>query len=128
MNDYLLDTHTLLWMQDDSQALSKQARAILSDSQARLHVSIVTFWEIVIKSSTGKLLLDYALDDLFNACTKSSILVLPIEISTLKKLEHLPSLHKDPFDRIIIATAIDLQLKIITLDENIAKYSLKTIW
>lgn len=128
MTEYLLDTHTLLWMQDDSGTLSKQARSILSDKHAKLYISIATLWEIVIKCSLGKLVLDYSLDDLYEACQKNNIRVLAIGLSTLKRLESLPAIHKDPFDRIIVATAIDWEMHIITLDPNIALYSQKTVW
>lgn len=128
MTGYLLDTHTLLWMQDDSSALSKHARRILSDRQSRLHISVATLWEIVIKCSVGKLSLEYTLDDLHDACQKTDIKVVTIGFSTLKHLELLPAIHKDPFDRIIVATAMDLKMEIITSDSHIALYNQKTIW
>ncbi|TLV02154.1 type II toxin-antitoxin system VapC family toxin [Dyadobacter luticola] len=128
MQGFLLDTHTLLWMQDDSKSLSLVARRILSNPNSKLHVSIATFWEIVIKSSIGKIELHYTIDDLHLACMTNDITVLPIEISTLSQLKSLPGIHKDPFDRIIISTAIDHDLQVITLDPEIKKYDLDCIW
>lgn len=128
MNQYLLDTHTLLWMQDDSNLLSEKAKNILVDNKSRLYLSIASFWEISIKQSLGKLELSYSMDDLNNACKISQITILPMEISFLKQLQLLPFIHKDPFDRIIAATAIDLNLKIITRDDYIKQYKLETIW
>ena len=128
MNQYILDTHALLWMQDDSGQLSENARNILVDNKSRLYLSIASFWEISIKQSLGKLELSYSMDDLNNACEISRITILPIEISFLKQLQLLPFIHKDPFDRIIAATAIDLNLKVITRDEYIKQYKLETVW
>ena len=76
----------------------------------------------------GKLELGYAIDDLVNACGIGNIIIIPIEIAFLKELQLLPSIHKDPFDRIIMASAISLNLTVITLDEYINQYDLKTVW
>jgi PIN domain nuclease of toxin-antitoxin system len=128
MEQYLLDTHTLLWMQDDNNNLSPLAKKILSDEESKLYISIASFWEITIKLGLGKLELRYTIDDLVNACNITNILILPIEIDFLKELQSLPPVHKDPFDRIIASTAVSLNLTIITLDEYIKQYNLKTIW
>jgi PIN domain nuclease of toxin-antitoxin system len=128
MHKYLLDTHTLLWMQDDSKLLSVHAKRILGDLDSKLHISVASFWEIVIKSSLGKIEIKYTIDDLHMACLANDIVMLPIEIATLNHLKSLPGINKDPFDRIIVATAIDLGLQVITLDPNIRKYDLVSVW
>ncbi|MCF0056939.1 type II toxin-antitoxin system VapC family toxin [Dyadobacter sp. CY356] len=128
MQQYLLDTHTLLWMQDDNKNLSPLAKKILSDGNSQLYVSIASFWEVTIKLSLRKLELEYTIDELFTACEITNIVILPIEIAFLKELHSLPFFHKDPFDRIIAATALSLDLSIITIDEYIKRYNLKTIW
>jgi PIN domain nuclease of toxin-antitoxin system len=128
MEQYLLDTHTLLWMQDDNASLSAKAKTILSDKHSQLYLSIASFWEITIKLSLGKLELNYTIHDLEDACNETKITILPIEISFLQQLQSLPFIHKDPFDRIIAATAIELNLKIITLDNYIKQYKLETVW
>ena len=128
MSKYLLDTHTLLWMQDDNKLLSSTAKRILSDTSSQLFISIASFWEIVIKSSLGKIQLDYTINELSEACTATDIVILPIKISTLNQLKTLPSVHKDPFDRVIVATAIELDLQVITVDPNIRKYKIESVW
>ncbi|SEK64229.1 type II toxin-antitoxin system VapC family toxin [Parapedobacter koreensis] len=128
MGQYLLDTHTLLWLHDDSPRLSKPAKSIILDSTNDLHVSIASFWEITIKKSLGKLAVTYSLNELYEACITSGIIILPIQLSNLIKLEGLGFYHKDPFDRLIAAAAIDADMTVISLDPNIAKYPLKTIW
>lgn len=68
MKKYLLDTHVLLWMQDDNIALSNRARNILEDPTLNLYLSIASLWEITIKQSIGKLQLEYSFDELIESC------------------------------------------------------------
>jgi len=128
MGQHLLDTHTLLWMQDDNPELSQKARKLLADSSNELYVSIVSIWEVVIKKSLGKLELDYEIDDLLQSCLINRITILPLQLSCFTVLEKLPFIHRDPFDRIIAATAIDLNYTLISRDRNLPKYNLKIIW
>ncbi|WP_159474136.1 type II toxin-antitoxin system VapC family toxin [Dyadobacter sp. 3J3] len=128
MPQYLLDTHTLLWMQDDNKNLSPLAKRILSDEDSELYISVASFWEITIKLSLVKLELGYTINDLINACSISNISIIPIEIAFLNELLILPSFHKDPFDRIIASTAISMNLSIITLDEYLNQYDLNIVW
>ena len=80
MGQYLLDTHTLLWLHDDSPRLSKQAQSIILDSSNDLQVSMASFWEITIKKALGKLVLAYSLSDLYEACITGNITVIPIPV------------------------------------------------
>ncbi|MGQ7852974.1 type II toxin-antitoxin system VapC family toxin [Pedobacter sp. WC2501] len=128
MNKYLLDTHVLLWMQDDNIALSKEARKILEDSTTQLYLSIASLWEITIKQSLGKLQLQYSLEELIDSCNANKINTLPIDFETLKILKTLPFIHRDPFDRIIIATSMELDLDLISSDEIAKKYITGVIW
>lgn len=128
MRQYLLDTHTLLWMQDDNKTLSTTAREILEDNRCNLYLSIASLWEISIKQSLGKLQLEYTLDELSESCLSNNILILPIQLSALNILKNLPFIHRDPFDRIIVSTAIDMNFNLITKDLNLHKYDTNTIW
>jgi len=128
VKQYLLDTHTLLWMQDDNQTLSTTAREILEDSRCNLYLSIASLWEISIKQSLGKLQLEYTLDELSESCLSNNILVLPIQLSALNILKNLPFIHRDPFDRIIVSTAIDMNFNLITKDLNLHKYDVNIVW
>lgn len=128
MKKYLLDTHVLLWMQDDNIALSNRARNILEYPTLNLYLSIASLWEITIKQSIGKLQLEYSFDELIESCNETNITVLPIDIEILKTLKALPFLHRDPFDRIIIATSIKLGLDFISSDEIAKKYMPEVIW
>jgi PIN domain nuclease of toxin-antitoxin system len=108
--------------------LSDKARGILSNNDDDLYVSIATFWEITIKQSLGKLKLAYTLDELVQSCVINNIFILPIQISYLKALGGLPFIHRDPFDRIIAATALEMDYKLISRDNNLHKYNIKVIW
>lgn len=128
MKSYLLDTHTLLWMQDNHPSLSTNSIEILTNAENNLYVSIVSFWEISIKQSLNKLELSYNLDDLNLACKESRVSILPISINELSILQKLPFIHRDPFDRLIIATAISLNYILISRDAYFDKYEIKVVW
>jgi PIN domain nuclease of toxin-antitoxin system len=128
MGQFLLDTHVLLWMQDDNDNLSAEIKDILSDSANDLYISIVSIWEIVVKKSLGKLQLDYSIEELIKSCVLSNIIILPVQPSFLLTLEKLPFHHRDPFDRLIAATALDLSYNLISKDSNLNKYPVNVIW
>lgn len=123
-----MDTHALLWLQDDNPRLSEKVKSIILDRNNKLHLSIASFWEITIKKSLGKLVLGYSLTQLYHACITSDIIIIPIELTNLNRVEELPFHHKDPFDRLIAAIAIDNDMTVITLDENVSKYPVHTLW
>jgi PIN domain nuclease of toxin-antitoxin system len=97
MGRYLLDTHALIWWNEDDVQLSPVASTTIKDLSNTLHVSIVSFWEIVIKIKTGKLKLDYSIDELAEACIRSNIQIVPIKFYHLNQLSLLPLFHRDPF-------------------------------
>ncbi|QEK53317.1 type II toxin-antitoxin system VapC family toxin [Pedobacter aquae] len=115
-------------MQDNHSSLSSNSIKILTDANQSLYVSIASFWEIAIKQSLGKLNLSYSLQELHEACVKSDIEILPILMSELDILKDLPFIHRDPFDRLIISTAISYNFVLISKDEQLKKYPLEVIW
>lgn len=120
---YLLDTCAFLWFLDDSPKLSLNARDIIGKSDG-LYLSIVSLWEIAIKKTIKKLDIEETIIDLENICRRYGITILPIKISYLEKIQKLPPIHGDPFDRMIISTALDENLNLITHDSNIRKYNI----
>ncbi len=124
---YLLDTCAFLWFLDDSPKLSLNARDIIGKSDG-LYLSIVSLWEIAIKKTIKKLDIEETIIDLENICRRYGITILPIKISYLEKIQKLPPIHGDPFDRMIISTALDENLNLITHDSNIRKYNVNLIW
>jgi PIN domain nuclease of toxin-antitoxin system len=94
-----------------------------------LVVSIVSVWELLIKHQAGKLRLHSALSGMLNEILyRSPWTILPIVSEHLPVLAALPALHKDPFDRMLVAQAQHEGMTIVTADEQIAKYQVRTIW
>ena len=124
---YLLDTHTLIWFLADSPELSPIAcNAICSD--ATIYTSYVSLWEMAIKMSLGKLGLPYKFREIVQMCREENIVLLDMNSDDLDTLESLPFIHRDPFDRLLIAQAQSRNLTIITRDTIIPKYDVKTLW
>ena len=125
---YLLDTHALIWYLEDSSHLPKKAKELIDDPDNYVCVSAASLWEIAIKMSLCKLKLDLGLDELFKIIADSDFVAMQIENKHLLKLLGLPFIHKDPFDRLLIATAISEELTIISGDENIQRYGMAWTW
>jgi PIN domain nuclease of toxin-antitoxin system len=121
---YLLDTHTLLWWLDENSILSTEAKTIISSPQNIIFVSAVSAWEISIKKAIGKL---EAPDDLEEAIAYNNFIPLEITIKDGTQAGKLPNYHNDPFDRMLIAQAMNNNLTIITRDSKIPQYQVKTI-
>jgi PIN domain nuclease of toxin-antitoxin system len=91
-------------------------------------LSIASAWEVAIKFGLGKLDIDGRTEDFINDAQANEISILPIEAAHLTAYESLPMFHRDPFDRLLVATALAEQMTIITADEDIAKYQVSHIW
>jgi PIN domain nuclease of toxin-antitoxin system len=125
---YLLDTHAVIWLAKNSPKIPIGIKDIVIQAENSIYISSVSFWEIAIKISLGKLDLDFTLEELLYAVEGSDFGILQIENDYLKYLSKLPLLHKDPFDRLLISTALAEDLTIITADENIHKYDVAWLW
>ena len=123
----LLDTHAFYWYMCDKDRLTP---AIINRIEAEdcVCVSIATFWEMTVKASLGKLILPAPISSLMEACDSLSFAILPITADHLTCLAALPFIHRDPFDRLLIAQAIADNLTIITKDHMIPQYPVKTVW
>ena len=124
---YLLDTCAFIWYIETSGKLSESMRRII-DTSENIYLSQATLWEIAIKQTTGKINLPMTIFELEDKCREEKITVLPLECKYFERIKHLPLIHRDPFDRIIIATAIEEDLTLLTNDSAIIKYEVKTIW
>ncbi|GFI09844.1 MAG: type II toxin-antitoxin system VapC family toxin [Lachnospiraceae bacterium] len=125
---YLLDTNALLYFLYDSGKLSKRASDIIYRNDEKINVSIVSMWEIAIKSSIGKLEIKSSISKIAETCENEQFDILPIKPFHLDKIERLPAIHGDPFDRLIISQAISENLVIITKDGTIPMYNVKVLW
>ena len=123
---YLIDTHTLLWAITDETQLTQKVFDILSKPEDNeILVSTVSFWEIAIKTSIGKLTLDnFDMNKLIDYCEGLgfSIITLKPDDSLYYAKIPIKTNHKDPFDRMLIATAINNGFTLISKDENMPLY------
>jgi PIN domain nuclease of toxin-antitoxin system len=120
----LLDTHVLLWWLDDNPALSKKARAHISDGNNLIFVSAVVIWEIRIKQNLGKLDIP---QDFRRVVEQQPFEFLVITIEHAHAVGDLPAVHRDPFDRMLIAQAKTEGFTILTRDRLFKKYKVPTI-
>ncbi|MDE6846129.1 MAG: type II toxin-antitoxin system VapC family toxin [Lachnospiraceae bacterium] len=125
---YLLDTNALLFFLYDNEKLSKKASEVIYCNDEKISISIVSMWEIAIKSSIGKLEIRSSISKIADTCEKERLNILPIKPFHLDEIRHLPPIHGDPFDRLIISQAITENLVIITKDGTIPQYHVKVLW
>jgi len=125
---YLLDTHAIIWYFEDSSELPQKVAALVDSPEISIYICSVSLWEIAIKINIGKLKLNLAFGELLDNIKSRDFNILQIEDKHLKGLSKLPFLHKDPFDRLIISSAIAEDLTIITVDSNIQNYAVSWIW
>ena len=116
---YLVDTQIFIWLMEGNKRLASKHVALLRNPKANIYISIASIWEMIIKQSLGRLKIPV---DLEGDLQKTGFRVLPVEIPHVLGLKNLPNIHKDPFDRMLVAQAKKENLKLITSDKKIAKY------
>ncbi len=126
--NYLVDTHALLWFLSGSVKLPKKTRDTIKNLDNNCYVSIASIWEIAIKLSLKKLQLDIEFTRLSKVLSDNKIDILPLTFEHLVHLSALKFNHRDPFDRAIVCQSIAEKLTVITSDENIKSYPVKTFW
>jgi PIN domain nuclease of toxin-antitoxin system len=125
----LLDTQAFLWALTNDQRLSRSARNLFTASTHELVFSVASVWETLIKAKIGRLALpDPAGPFLKSELRRNSIALLPILLSHVLRLEKLPEHHRDPFDRILLAQAIEEELPILSADEKFRPYPVQVLW
>lgn len=125
----LLDTHVFLWWITDDQRLSSRVREIIADSTSEILFSAASGWEIAIKARLGRSQLP---DDpeifIPEQLELNAIEALPVQMGHALHVYQLPSHHRDPFDRLLIAQAQLEKLPILTADSQISRYPVEVIW
>lgn len=116
----LLDTHILLWCLADDPKLSNQARRLIENA-TEVYISAASYWELAIKIGLGKLEVD--LLEIRQAAEQSGFIEVPITSEHAIAILGLANHHKDPFDRLIVATAITEPMRLITTDKLVAQYT-----
>ncbi len=124
---YLLDTHVLLWWRQDDSRLPHRWDAVFdSPTDHEILFSIVSLWEIAIKRGLGKLEISCELSDFARTLqTNHGFQILPVEVTDVCRVEKLPSHHRDPFDRLLIAQAIEHGAVAVTDDPKWKPYPVK---
>lgn len=123
---FLLDTHALIWYSDSSGKLSNRAEELIDNPENTVFISSVSLWEIAIKIKLRRIGISF--NKLLDEVEKADFTVLHAENTYLKELIDLPLIHKDPFDRLLIATAKSEDMTLITADDDIHKYDVKWVW
>ncbi|MCL2500949.1 MAG: type II toxin-antitoxin system VapC family toxin [Defluviitaleaceae bacterium] len=126
--EYIVDTHVLLWLIFDSSRLSASAHLVLSNGFAKKHVCASSLWEISIKNRIGKLPLPEGMQGILSAIRTRGFGIIGLDYLHIEAYNLLPLINRDPFDGIIIATALVEKMSIITADENIQKYDVPWVW
>jgi PIN domain nuclease of toxin-antitoxin system len=118
----LLDTHLLLWAAAGSDRLPDAARRLIEDRSNLLLFSAASLWEIAIKSGLGRE--DFQIDVrlLYRSLLDAGYVELPVTGSHAAAITSLPPIHRDPFDRILVAQALTDHLRLVTSDETVARY------
>lgn len=126
---YLLDTHAFLWMAADPTRLSRKVREIVLKESNRLYLSAASGWEIALLHRLNRVELpDEPQRFIPEAIQRLSVLPIFISFHTAISAAMLPLIHRDPFDRIIIAEAIKEKMTILTKDSKFAKYDAHSLW
>ena len=125
----LLDTCAFLWWVVDSPRLSANAIAAIADGANEIHLSAISGLEISIKSALGKLdVPSPAQAFVMDQMARNAFLHLPVEMRHTLAVAELPPIHRDPFDRVLVAQARAEKLAIVTGDADIGKYDVEVVW
>jgi PIN domain nuclease of toxin-antitoxin system len=125
----LLDTQVFLWWNMDDSRLSQTARDLIADGRNELYLSAASAWEIAIKAVRGSLILPEPPEQYVPSRMRlHRILALPIQFRHALHVYDLPPIHRDPFDRLLIAQSRLEDLPILTTDPEISRYDVSVIW
>jgi len=125
----LLDTQAFIWLATDDSALSKKAKKTFLDEKNDFFLSLASVWEMAIKASLGKLKLGLSLDKLIlDQLQKNFIDQLPISFRHVTRVKKLPFHHRDPFDRLLIAQALEENIPVLSSDPAFDHYNIRRLW
>lgn len=125
----LLDTHAFLWWVADDDALTPAARAAISEPGNECLLSAASAWEIAIKVSIGKLTLKADVRRFLpEQMAANGFESLPVSVAHAARVADLPFHHRDPFDRLLAAQALEERVAVVSADTVFQKYGVKRIW
>lgn len=126
---FLVDTHVLLWLLNKQRSLPRAVASALLDESNECFLSIASLWEMTIKASKKQLTLPGgSIAEVARALQSSKLNLLGVDVLDLPHLEALSFLHRDPFDRVLIAQAIRHNLILVTIDTALEAYGVPILW
>jgi len=120
--NYLLDTHLLVWTAHEPERLSQVASELIADPGNALYFSVIGIWEVAIKQSLGRASFTVDAPILRRGLLSNGFRELPLTSAHALEILHLPPIHQDPFDRILVAQAISEDITLLTTDSMVARY------
>jgi len=123
---YLLDTHVLVWGVAAPEKLPARVRRILAKDNTR--VSVVSYWELVLKKGRPNALVVHPLDWWERYVTRAAVEVLPVRVAHVDRLDELAEIHRDPFDRMLVAQALAEECTLVSRDGALAHYGIPVVW
>ncbi len=125
----LLDTQVFLWWVGGTGRLSRRAKAAIGSPRSECYLSVASGWEIAIKLSLGKLRIEGAFERFLpEQIAANGFRTLPVELKHVARVARLPFLHRDPFDRLLVAQALEEDLAVATADPAFKQYGVKRVW
>jgi PIN domain nuclease of toxin-antitoxin system len=127
VTDLLLDTHAFIWYSENDSKLPESIKIEIETADS-VYISIASLWEIAIKLSIGKLSLRSNYESIESSLEPAGIILLPISFADTVRVMNLPLHHRDPFDRILIAQAINNSLTLVSCDAAFTAYPIQLRW
>jgi len=124
----LIDTHVFLWWDSQPEKIPDRTLSALEDPDNTIWLSLVSIWEVQIKTQLGKLTLHQPIDMLVQQQQQNGIQLLPIKLNHILSIQPLPYHHKDPFDRLLIAQTIAENLTCVSADLVFNQYNISILW
>ena len=124
----LLDTHAVVWWATGDERMSRKARVAIADPETEAFISIASAWEIQIKAALQKLTLNESVDALYRGLIiDHGFQLIGIELADVDRLSKLPKRHRDPFDRMLVAQAVEESCAIVSRDRELARYGVNVV-
>jgi PIN domain nuclease of toxin-antitoxin system len=125
----LMDTHTFIWWFNEPEKLSPKALTLLTDRSNDVSLSVASVWEMQIKIQSGRMKFTVPLRELVESQRQTNgVQILPVELEHVLAVDTLPTLHKDPFDRLLMAQANAEGAFLVSLDPLFSRYPVKLLW
>lgn len=125
----LLDTHAFLWWVEGTPAVGRRAAAAVSDPDNEIFLSVASCWELAIKLSLRKLRLARPLERFIpEQLSRNHFSLLDVQLKHVVRVADLPFRHRDPFDRLLVAQALEDELAIVSADRVFRKYGVTLVW